>query len=101
VWLLTSALAGLGVSSANTWTLTQTVCARRIVGTVSGLQNFGGNLGGIIAPALTGYTVAVTKSFVVAFSVSGLVLVAGILCYLLLVSTPVTVGETIDRPVPA
>lgn len=96
VWLLTSALAGLGVSSANTWTLTQTVCARRIVGTVSGLQNFGGNLGGIIAPALTGYTVAVTKSFVVAFSVSGLVLVIGILCYLLLVSAPVTAGEPIE-----
>lgn len=93
VWLLTAALAGLGISSPNTWTLTQTICSRRIVGTVSGLQNFGGNIGGIVAPALTGYTVGATGSFVAAFTVSGAVLVAGVLCYLLLVSTPVSIPE--------
>ena len=48
-----------------------------------GLQNFGGNLGGIVAPALTGYTVPATGSFVLAFSVCRAVLVAGVLCYLL------------------
>ena len=93
VWLLTAALGGLGISSPNTWTLTQTVCSRRIVGTVSGLQNFGGNLGGIVAPALTGYTVAVTGSFVIAFAVCGAVLVIGVLCYLLLVGPPVAIPE--------
>ena len=93
VWLLTAALGGLGISSPNTWTLTQTVCSRRIVGTVSGLQNFGGNLGGIVAPALTGYTVAATGSFVIAFAVCGAVLVAGVLCYLLLVDPPVAIPE--------
>src|SRR5262249_44105536 len=52
VWLLTISLCGLGISSPNTWTLTQVVCEKKIVGTVSGIQNFGGNLGGILAPAL-------------------------------------------------
>ena len=91
VWLLIAALAGLGITSPNTWTLTQAVCARPIVGTVSGLQNFGGNLGGIIAPALTGYTVNETGSFALAFSICGVILVLGVLCYWLLVSKPVTI----------
>ena len=55
VWLLTVSLCGLGICSPNTWTLTQAVCSKSKVGTVSGIQNFGGNLGGILAPALTGY----------------------------------------------
>lgn len=96
VWLLTAALGGLGISSPNTWTLTQTVCSRRIVGTVSGLQNFGGNLGGIVAPALTGYTVGATGSFVVAFTISGAVLAAGIVCYLVLVAKPVSVDDVLE-----
>ena len=46
VWLLTISLCGLGICSPNTWTLTQAVCEKRIVGSVTGIQNFGGNIGG-------------------------------------------------------
>jgi MFS family permease len=91
VWLLTVALMGIGIASPNTWTLTQVVCARPIVGSVSGIQNFGGNLGGIVAPALTGFAVQWTGSFVIPFLVCGVVLVAGVLCYWLLVSERVEV----------
>ncbi len=45
VWLLTLSLCGLGICSPNTWALTQAVCSNNIVGTVSGIQNFGGNVG--------------------------------------------------------
>ncbi len=93
VWLLTMSLVGLGITSPNSWTLTQAVCSKRIVGTVSGIQNFGGNLGGIVAPALTGYTVTATKSFVLAFSISGAILVGGVLCYWLLISKPVVIDD--------
>jgi len=86
VWLLTVALCGIGIASANTWTLTQAVCSRKIVGTVSGIQNFGGNLGGILAPALTGYIAHVTHSFALALSITGGILVAGILAYLCLIT---------------
>jgi MFS family permease len=89
VWLLTAALLGIGIASPNTWTLTQAVCARPIVGTVSGIQNFGGNLGGIVAPALTGAVVHWTGSFVLPFVVCGLVLVQGVVCYWLMVNTRV------------
>ena len=84
VWLLTIALCGIGIAAPNTWTLTQAVCEKRVVGTVSGIQNWGGNVGGIIAPALTGL-IAQYSSFATALSVVGVVLVAGILAYWLLI----------------
>ena len=90
VTLLTISLCGLGICSPNTWTLTQAVCEKKIVGTVSGIQNFGGNVGGIIAPALTGYIAHVTNSFALAFGVAGAVLVVGIFAYWFLIGDEVT-----------
>jgi ACS family glucarate transporter-like MFS transporter len=86
VWLLTISIAGLGIAGPNTWTLTQSVCARNIVGTVSGIQNFGGNLGGILAPMLTGAIASATHSFALALSLTGGILVVGILSYRFMVS---------------
>jgi ACS family D-galactonate transporter-like MFS transporter len=86
VWLLTISLCGLGICSPNTWTLTQSVCNKKIVGTVSGIQNFGGNVGGILAPALTGFIAHATDSFALAFALCGVILVLGIFAYWFLVS---------------
>ena len=93
VWLLTISLCGLGICSPNTWTLTQAVCEKKIVGSVTGIQNFGGNVGGIIAPALTGYIAHVTNSFAPAFAVAGGVLVVGMLAYAFLIKEDVRVSE--------
>jgi ACS family glucarate transporter-like MFS transporter len=93
VWLLSISLCGLGICSPNTWTLTQAVCSRSIVGTVSGIQNFGGNVGGILAPVLTGYIAHMTQSFALALSITGVVLVIGILAYSLLISQRVEMEE--------
>lgn len=87
VWLLTTAICGVGIASPNTWTLTQAVCEKRVVGTMSGIQNFGGNLGGLIAPALTGW-IAEHYSFATALIVVGAVLIAGILAYWWLIDEP-------------
>ena len=97
VWLLTISLCGLGICSPNTWTLTQAVCEKRIVGSVTGIQNFGGNLGGIIAPALTGYLAHVTNSFAVAFAVAGGVLVVGMLAYAFLIKEDVVVSDDYEH----
>ena len=86
VWLLTISLCGLGICSPSTWTLTQAVCSKSIVGTVSGIQNFGGNLGGILAPALTGYIAHATQSFALALTITGVILIVGILSYGFLIS---------------
>ncbi|MBS1789608.1 MAG: MFS transporter [Acidobacteria bacterium] len=88
-WLLTAAIAGLGLATPNTWTLTQAVCEKEIVGTASGLQNFGGNLGGIIAPALTGTIAYRTGSFALALGVVGGILILGMLAYWLLINDKV------------
>ena len=93
VWLLTISLCGLGICSPNTWTLTQAVCHKKIVGTVSGIQNFGGNLGGILAPALTGFIVQVSGSFALALGLVGAVLIVGMLAYWFLISEEVEINN--------
>ena len=94
VWLLTISLCGLGLASPNTWTLTAAVCEKKIVGTVAGIQNFGGNLGGIIAPALTGFIAHKTNSFALALGVTGAVLVVGMVAYWLLIGDEVKSQDT-------
>ena len=89
VWLLMTALVGLGIAAPNTWSLTQACCAKRLVGTVSGIQNFGGNVGGIIAPWLTGAIAHRTGSFASAFALCGFVLGGGALAYWLLMNEKV------------
>ena len=89
VWLLLTSLCGLGVASPNTWSITQACCSKRLVGTVSGIQNFGGNVGGIIAPWLTGAIAHRSGSFAPAFVVCGFLLVAGALAYWLLMNDKV------------
>lgn len=89
VWLLTISLCGLGLAAPNTWTLTQAVCQKKIVGTIAGIQNFGGNLGGIIAPALTGFIAHKANSFALALGLTGAVLVVGMLAYWLLIGAKV------------
>ena len=99
LWLLTISLCGLGMCSPNTWTLTQAVCPRNLVGTVSGIQHFGGNLGGIIAPALTGFIAHKTQSFSLAFSICGAILIIGMLSYIFLIGPGITTEDL--EPAPA
>ena len=89
VWLLVTSLCGIGLAAPNAWSITQACCAKRLVGTVSGIQNFGGNVGGIIAPWLTGAIAHRTGSFVPAFVLCGFFLVGGALAYVLLMNDKV------------
>lgn len=84
-WLLACAVSGLGISAPNCWALTQAVCPREFVATASGIQNFGGNLGGVVAPALTGFIAQETGSFTLAFVIAGVILVLGAANYWVLI----------------
>ena len=86
VRLLVVSLAGIGIAAPNTWAITQAVCSKRLVGTVSGIQNFGGNLGGIVAPLATGLIADLTGSFALALAICGVMLVGSALAYWLLVN---------------
>jgi sugar phosphate permease len=81
VWLLTISLSGLGIASPNTWTLTQAVSEKKIIGTVAGIQNTGGNIGAILAPLLTGFIAHFTHSFALALALCGVILVAGVIVF--------------------
>jgi MFS transporter, ACS family, D-galactonate transporter len=93
VWLLTISLSGLGITSPNTWTLTQAVSSKKIVGTVSGIQNFGGNVGAILAPLLTGFIAHFTHSFAMALALCGVILVAGVIVFWFAVDEKVEIKE--------
>ncbi len=90
VTLLSIAVCSLSISGIASWALLQSVCERQIVGTVGGLQNFFGNLGGIVAPALSGFIAKATGSFALALSLTGVLLIAGIASYWWLVTERVT-----------
>ncbi|MCI0388337.1 MAG: MFS transporter [Acidobacteria bacterium] len=93
IWLLTISLSGLGITSPNTWALTQAVSSKGIVGTVSGIQNTGGNIAAIFAPMLTGFIAHLTGSFALALGLCGVILVGGIIAYLLLVEDKVEIAD--------
>jgi nitrate/nitrite transporter NarK len=47
----------------------------------TGVQNFVGNIGGVLSPAITGLLIARTHSYVPSFLVVAVLLVAGIVAY--------------------
>lgn len=76
-------LIGVTVSwaacGANNWAITQTVAGPSAAGRWTGMQNFVGNLSGIVAPALTGYVLQRTGQFFWPFVVASAMSVIGAL----------------------
>lgn len=80
--LLTIAGAFLGVYSSNCWAITQTLAGPLAAGRWTGFQNFVGNLGGVASPLITGWIVAGTGSFLIAFWIAGGLLGLGVATYI-------------------
>jgi ACS family D-galactonate transporter-like MFS transporter len=80
-WLATLFLfltcASAGMCTSNLWAITQTLAGPQAAGKWTGLQNFLGNLAGIVSPALTGFVVDRTGHFFWAFAVTAGVLLGG------------------------
>ena len=55
------------------------------VGIWTGFENFAGNIGGVLAPIVTGFLIARTGSYFPGFALAAGVLAAGILAYGLIV----------------
>jgi MFS transporter, ACS family, D-galactonate transporter len=85
VALLTLNCLSWGLVSSNVWAITQTIAGPRMAGTWVGLQNACGNLAGVVAPALTGFIVAKTGAFYLAFVAVWVVAVCGALSYVFVV----------------
>lgn len=83
VWI-TISLAGLSAAAPVGWSIPSLIAPGNSVGKVGSILNTGNQIAGIVAPIITGYIVGGTSSFVRAFAVAALLLVAGILAYIFL-----------------
>ena len=77
--------AFLGISGCHSWAIPQALAGPQMVGRWTGLQNFIGNLGGALAPLITGFLVDRTNSFHIPFFITAAVAVVGALCWTLIV----------------
>ncbi|MFL9895844.1 MFS transporter [Paraburkholderia sp. RL17-381-BIF-C] len=75
-------------ASASSWALATAAAPPNRVGSLGAIQNFGGFLGGALAPILTGY-IAQTWSFVPALLTAAGIAFIGAMSYLLLVRKPI------------
>ena len=79
-WLLVMGLF-FGLGTGMMFTITQTLAGPRASGKWVGIQNFVGNLAGILGPILTGFLIDRTGSFNLAFVVAAGVSLIGALAY--------------------
>jgi len=75
----------VNMASGGAWALVSVAAPRRLVASLGSMQNFGGYLGGSLAPVITGVVVDQTHSFVDALLISAAVAFAAALVYLFVV----------------
>ena len=75
----------VGLSTGNSIAMVQTCAPANEIAAWSGMQNFAGNLGGILAPLLTGLLISGTGSYLPGFTLAALLLVIGIIPYWVMV----------------
>ncbi len=74
----------VGLSTGNSIAMVQACAPVSEIAAWSGMQNLAGNLGGILAPLLTGILISRTGSYVPGFLLAALLVVVGILPYWLI-----------------
>lgn len=77
--------ASLGLGAANLWTMTQILAGSQTAGRWAGLQNFCGNIAGMVAPLLVGLILDYTGSFFWAFAMTSAVSLLGAAGYIFVV----------------
>jgi sugar phosphate permease len=95
---ISASLFLLYVTSSCAWALASVAAPANCTASIGAMQNFGGYLGGALAPTVTGLIVQNTGSFVAALVVGAAVAVASGIAYLTMVGDPVT---AVDLGVPA
>jgi sugar phosphate permease len=88
----------LYVSSSTAWAMAPVAAPANCTASIGAMQNFGGYLGGALAPMVTGFIVQATGSFVPALLLgAGVATVAGI-GYFLIVGEPIPSAERAPGP---
>ncbi len=93
--LLTLAYASLSFTGANVWTVASEIAPTPgHVASIGGIQNFAGNLAGIMISAFTGKMLALSHgSFLVPLATAGILCLVGALSYLFLVGKVEPLGS--------
>jgi len=73
------------VCASNVWAMTQTMAGPAAAGSWTGLQNFVGNMAGVLAPALTGWILDRSGEFYWAFVITVGVALTGVAAWVFLV----------------
>lgn len=77
----------VGLATGNLLVILQACAPPDQVGVWTGMQNFVGNIAGIIAPLATGLLIDWTGSYSPAFALAAIVLLSGLLSYWFIVGT--------------
>lgn len=83
--ILMLAISGMGLATANTWAIMQTIAPKGTVGTMSGIQNLGATSGGFLAPLLAGYIVGDNNNYGTVFIAAGIMMLLGIISYIFII----------------
>jgi ACS family D-galactonate transporter-like MFS transporter len=75
----------VGLATGNLLVILQSCAPHEEIGIWTGFENFAGNIGGVLAPLVTGFLIERTGSYFAGFLLAALVLVTGLLAYWLVV----------------
>jgi MFS family permease len=81
------------VTSTCAWALSSVAVPANCTASIGAVQNFGGYLGGALAPTVTGLIVQKTGSFVPALVVGALIGAISAACYLFMVDQPIMASD--------
>jgi sugar phosphate permease len=90
IMFISASLFLLYITSTCAWALASVAAPTNCTASIGAMQNFGGYLGGALAPTVTGLIVQSTGSFVLALVVGAAIAVASGIAYLVLVRDPIT-----------
>jgi sugar phosphate permease len=90
---ISASLFLLYVTSTCAWALSSVAAPTNCTASIGAMQNFGGYLGGALAPTVTGLIVQQTGSFVPALVVGALVGLASAGSYFFIVDQPITAAD--------
>ena len=94
---ISGAVLCAGCSSGMSWAMVSVVAPENCTASLGGIMNFGGYLGGALAPMITGFIAQATGSFVPALLVAAVVALAASLSYLFVIpNRPVTYAELVE-----
>jgi len=87
----------VGLSTGNILAILQRCAPPDEVGVWTGMENFVGNIAGVLAPLVTGFLISRTGSYSPAFVLAPLILVAGLLSYWFIVGDLIPRGGSRPR----